>query len=50
MALTAHLVRPEHDGGDAFRADLAEALEHRFGVRHATLQIEQARGEHCPVC
>ncbi|HXQ10703.1 MAG TPA: cation diffusion facilitator family transporter [Caulobacteraceae bacterium] len=50
MALTAHLVRPEHDGGDAFRADLAEELEHRFGVRHATLQIEQARGEHCPVC
>jgi cobalt-zinc-cadmium efflux system protein len=50
MALTAHLVRPQHDGGDAFRADLAHELEHRFGVRHATLQIEQARGDHCPVC
>jgi len=50
MALTAHIVRPAHDGADAFRADLAEALEHRFGVRHATLQIEQARGAHCPVC
>jgi cobalt-zinc-cadmium efflux system protein len=50
MALTAHLVRPAHDGGDAFRADLAHELEHRFGVRHATLQIEQARGYHCPVC
>jgi cobalt-zinc-cadmium efflux system protein len=50
MALTAHLVRPEHDGGDGFGANLAQELEHRFGVRHATLQIEQARGEHCPVC
>jgi cobalt-zinc-cadmium efflux system protein len=49
-ALTAHLVRPGHDGEDAFRAGLCEALEHRFGVRHATLQIEQARGEHCPEC
>jgi cobalt-zinc-cadmium efflux system protein len=50
MALTAHLVRPDHDGADGFQADLAHELEHRFGVRHATLQIEQARGDHCPVC
>lgn len=50
MALTAHLVRPEIDDCERFRGDLAEALEARFGVRHATLQIEQARGEHCPVC
>jgi cobalt-zinc-cadmium efflux system protein len=50
MALTAHLVRPGDDGGDQFRGALAEALERRFGVRHATLQIERARGEHCPVC
>lgn len=50
MALTCHIVRPAHDGADGFRADLAEALEHRFGVRHATLQIEQARGAHCPMC
>jgi cobalt-zinc-cadmium efflux system protein len=49
-ALTAHLVRPGHDGQDAFCADLAHALEDRFGVRHATFQIEQTRGEHCPVC
>lgn len=50
VALTAHVVRPDHDGGDGFRAALCGALEHRFGVRHATLQIEQSRGEHCPEC
>lgn len=49
-ALTAHLVRPGHDGQDGFCAELAHALEERFGVRHATFQIEQTRGEHCPVC
>jgi cobalt-zinc-cadmium efflux system protein len=49
-ALTAHLVRPGHDGEDAFCRDLAHDLEERFGVRHATFQIEQTRGEHCPVC
>lgn len=49
-ALTAHLVRPEHDGDDAFRHGLAHALEERFGVRHATLQIEKARDAHCPEC
>jgi cobalt-zinc-cadmium efflux system protein len=50
MALTAHVVRPDHDGADGFRAGLVRALEDRFGVRHATLQIEQARGDHCPGC
>jgi cobalt-zinc-cadmium efflux system protein len=50
VALTAHVVRPSRDGEDGFRAKLCEALEHRFGVRHATLQIEAARSEHCPEC
>ncbi len=49
-ALTAHLVRPEPDGLDQFRASLAQALKSRFGVRHATLQIERSRGEDCPGC
>ena len=49
-ALTAHLVRPSHDGQDGFREALAQELEQRFGVRHATFQIEQTRGEHCPAC
>ena len=50
VALTAHLVRPGHDGEDGFRGMLAHALEDRFGVRHATLQIEKTRGEQCPEC
>jgi cobalt-zinc-cadmium efflux system protein len=49
-ALTAHLVRPDADGIEPFRCALAQALESRFGVRHATLQIEQSRSEHCPGC
>jgi cobalt-zinc-cadmium efflux system protein len=38
-ALTAHLVRP---GGqdDAFLHRVCEELSHRFGIHHATLQIE----------
>jgi cobalt-zinc-cadmium efflux system protein len=50
VALTAHVVRPAHDGDDGFRAGLAHALHDRFGVRHATLQIEQSRDDHCPDC
>jgi len=50
VALTAHLVRPGHDGEDGFRGELAHALENRFGVRHATLQIEKTRGDYCPEC
>jgi cobalt-zinc-cadmium efflux system protein len=49
-ALTAHLVRPADEAEDQFRASLSEALETRFGVRHATLQIERARTDHCPEC
>jgi cobalt-zinc-cadmium efflux system protein len=49
-ALTAHLVRPEPDGLDQFRSSLAQALKNRFGVRHATLQIERSRGDDCPGC
>jgi cobalt-zinc-cadmium efflux system protein len=50
MALTAHLVRPQPDGEERFRQGVAQALERRFGVRHATLQIEQRRDERCPAC
>ena len=31
VALTAHLVRPSHDGGDQFCNDMVHALEDRFG-------------------
>lgn len=40
VALTAHLVMPQGHPGDAFLHHLAEALEHRFHIVHATFQIE----------
>jgi cobalt-zinc-cadmium efflux system protein len=49
-ALTAHLVRPAGEEEEQLRQTLAHGLEHRFGLRHATLQIERTRGEHCPGC
>jgi cobalt-zinc-cadmium efflux system protein len=49
-ALTAHLVRPQAQEEEHFRQDLARDLERRFGLKHATLQIERVRGEHCPGC
>lgn len=45
IALTAHLVRLDDGGHDAFIADVAHALDERFGINHATLQIE--RGNAC---
>jgi cobalt-zinc-cadmium efflux system protein len=42
-ALTAHLVMPGGNGDDAFLRGLAGDLEHRFGIHHATIQIEKDR-------
>lgn len=42
VALTAHLVRPDAGDHDAFLAALAADLEARFGIGHATLQVEHA--------
>ena len=39
-ALTAHLVRPGAGLDDVFLSDACEALTLRFGIRHATLQVE----------
>lgn len=39
-ALTVHLVTPDGHPGDAFLDGVAEALEHRFHIGHATMQIE----------
>jgi cobalt-zinc-cadmium efflux system protein len=44
-ALTAQLVMPDAPGGDAFLTKAAEDLARRFGIDHATLQIEC--GEEC---
>lgn len=40
VALTAHLVMSAGHPGDAFLHEIAEELEHRFGIAHPTLQIE----------
>ena len=39
-ALTAHLVMPGGHPGDGFLVALTHALEHRFGIGHATIQVE----------
>jgi cobalt-zinc-cadmium efflux system protein len=39
-ALTAHLVMPPPPPDDCFFQDAAESLRERFGIGHATLQIE----------
>jgi cobalt-zinc-cadmium efflux system protein len=45
-ALTAHLVIPAGHPGDAFLHGLAEALDHKFGIGHATVQIETDEHGH----
>ena len=39
-ALTAHLVIPGGFPGDRFLADCAHGVQHRFGIGHATFQVE----------
>jgi cobalt-zinc-cadmium efflux system protein len=46
-ALTAHLVIPDAHQDDQFLHDVAEALEHRFRIAHATLQVERGIGPEC---
>ncbi|HZH05437.1 MAG TPA: cation diffusion facilitator family transporter [Lautropia sp.] len=40
-ALTAHLVMPGTHPGDAFLSEVTRQLDHRFGIAHATLQVER---------
>lgn len=49
IALTAHLVRPDA-GNDAFLDRTSQALRERFGIAHATLQIERGDAEACSSC
>lgn len=46
VALTAHLVRPCHGGEDALLATATRLLRERFGIAHATLQVEQGLAIH----
>jgi len=45
--LTAHLVMPGGHPGDRFLTDARELLHHRFGIGHATLQVETGDGDDC---
>src|SRR5690606_11592653 len=44
VALTAHLVRPDGGDDDAFIHATREELKSRFGIDHATLQLERGVG------
>lgn len=46
-ALTAHLVMPGAPCPDSFLHDIAHSLEDRFGIGHATIQIERGDGTDC---
>jgi cobalt-zinc-cadmium efflux system protein len=46
VALTAHLIRPCHGGEDALLASATRLLRERFGISHATLQVEQGLAIH----
>ena len=43
--LTAHLVMPAGQPGDAFLRDARALLHDRFGIGHATLQVETGAGD-----
>lgn len=47
-ALTAHLVIPGGETSDEDLARIARELQHRFGICHATLQIERGAEGDCP--
>jgi cobalt-zinc-cadmium efflux system protein len=47
-ALTCHIVTPAGHPGDAFLRALQRDLEHRFGISHATMQVELGNSGECP--
>jgi cobalt-zinc-cadmium efflux system protein len=47
-ALTCHLVMPAGHPGDAALGHITRELEQRFGIHHATIQIEL--GDSDEVC
>jgi cobalt-zinc-cadmium efflux system protein len=46
-AMTAHILRPTNSDADAFLHTACEGLERRFGIGHATLQIETDATRSC---
>jgi cobalt-zinc-cadmium efflux system protein len=47
IALTAHVVVPWEQASPRFARDTAHELEHRFGITHATLQLEAPDDKPC---
>jgi cobalt-zinc-cadmium efflux system protein len=45
-ALSAHVMVPAGDDCHARRRELAQLLAERFGIEHATLQVEHEREPH----
>jgi cobalt-zinc-cadmium efflux system protein len=48
-ALTVHLVMPGGHPGDSFLVDLCGQLKQRFGIGHATFQVETDPHTACPL-
>jgi len=48
-ALTVHLVMPGGHPGDSFLVDLSGQLKQRFGIGHATFQVETDPHMACPL-
>ena len=46
-ALTVHLIMPGECPSDAFLDRAAQDLEARFGIAHATLQVERGMEAEC---
>ena len=46
-ALTVHLVMPDGCPNDTFLENTAQELERRFGISHATLQVERGTETEC---
>jgi cobalt-zinc-cadmium efflux system protein len=46
-ALTAHLVMPDGYPGDVILREIAQALEDRFHIGHATVQVETGDEQDC---
>ena len=48
-ALSAHLVKPGAGADDQMLLSISEELHHRFGIGHATIQVECGdSGDQCP--
>ena len=50
IALTAHLIIPSGRVEKSFFETVHSELRHRFGIAHATLQIEDSASSHCATC